>query len=46
MSADCNYSQQPVPLAARQSALALSVLMLGLTFFSASMWSGGSLGTG
>ncbi len=33
MSADSNYSQQPVPLAARKSALALSVVMLGLTFF-------------
>ena len=32
MSADSNYSQQPV-LAARKSALALSVVMLGLTFF-------------
>ncbi len=46
MSADSNYSQQPVPLAARKSALALSVVMLGLTFFSASMWTGGTLGTG
>ncbi|MCB2545450.1 cytosine permease, partial [Listeria monocytogenes] len=25
---------------------ALSVVMLGLTFFSASMWTGGTLGTG
>lgn len=33
MSADSNYSQQPVLLAARKSALALSVVMLGLTFF-------------
>ncbi|MGV8611492.1 cytosine permease, partial [Pseudomonas aeruginosa] len=46
MSADSNYSQEPVPLAARKSALALIVVMLGLTFFSASMWTGGTLGTG
>ena len=45
MSADSNYSQQPVPLAARKSALALSVVMLGLTFFPPA-WTGGTLGTG
>lgn len=46
MQEDTNYSQQPVPHAARKSALALSAVMLGLTFFSASMWTGGKLGTG
>lgn len=43
---DANFSQQRVPMAARKSALALSFVMLGLTFFSASMWTGGTLGTG
>ncbi|AOV95688.1 cytosine permease [Edwardsiella hoshinae] len=46
MSQDNNYSQGPVPLSARKGALALSCVMLGLTFFSASMWTGGTLGTG
>lgn len=46
MQQDANYSQQPVPSYARKSALALSAVMLGLTFFSASMWTGGKLGTG
>ncbi|TEA74236.1 cytosine permease [Allopusillimonas ginsengisoli] len=46
MQEDANYSQQPVPASARKSALALSAVMLGLTFFSASMWTGGALGTG
>jgi len=43
---DMNYSRQPVPSCARKNALALSAVMLGLTFFSASMWTGGALGTG
>ncbi|WP_205436620.1 cytosine permease [Edwardsiella tarda] len=46
MSQDNNYSQGPVPSSARKGALALSCVMLGLTFFSASMWTGGTLGTG
>ncbi|WP_417880549.1 cytosine permease [Vibrio sp.] len=46
MSADQNYSLTPVPPSARKSALSLSLVMLGLTFFSASMWTGGTLGTG
>ncbi len=46
MQEDANYSQQSVPVAARKNALALSAVMLGLTFFSASMWTGGALGTG
>lgn len=45
-SVDANYSNQPVPASARKNALALSFVMLGLTFFSASMWTGGTLGTG
>src|SRR5690606_15905834 len=46
MTQDANFSRQPVPAHARKSALALSAVMLGLTFFSASMWTGGALGTG
>lgn len=46
MSQDNNYSQGPVPLAARKGVVALTFVMLGLTFFSASMWTGGTLGTG
>ena len=46
MSQDNNYSQGPVPISARKGGLALTFVMLGLTFFSASMWTGGALGTG
>lgn len=46
MSNDHNYSQGPVPLAARKGVISLTCVMLGLTFFSASMWTGGTLGTG
>ncbi|MDR0805420.1 MAG: cytosine permease [Enterobacteriaceae bacterium] len=46
MSQDNNYSQGPVPLAARKGVISLTFVMLGLTFFSASMWTGGTLGTG
>ncbi|AGH75224.1 cytosine permease [Edwardsiella piscicida] len=46
MSQDNNFSQGPVPSSARKGILALSCVMLGLTFFSASMWTGGTLGTG
>ncbi|STO53617.1 cytosine transporter [Canicola haemoglobinophilus] len=44
MSLD-NYSLKPVPQHERKGALALTFVMLGLTFFSASMWTGGTLGT-
>ena len=44
MSSD-NYSLQPVPVSERKGAVALTFVMLGLTFFSASMWTGGTLGT-
>ena len=44
MSSD-NYSLQPVPVSERKGAGALTFVMLGLTFFSASMWTGGTLGT-
>lgn len=33
-------------ISARKGGLALTFVMLGLTFFSASMWTGGALGTG
>lgn len=43
---DANFSRRPVPASARRNTLALSAVMLGLTFFSASMWAGGTLGAG
>ncbi len=46
MSSDNNFSLGQVPQHARQSTLSLTMVMLGLTFFSASMWTGGTLGTG
>nr|WP_208292069.1 cytosine permease [Providencia rettgeri] len=46
VSEDKNYSHGPVPISARKGGLALTFVMLGLTFFSASMWTGGALGTG
>ncbi|WP_333003771.1 cytosine permease [Vibrio coralliilyticus] len=46
MSGDNNYSLGPVPTTARKGVVSLTMVMLGLTFFSASMWTGGSLGTG
>ncbi|EGU42692.1 cytosine permease [Vibrio ichthyoenteri ATCC 700023] len=46
MAADNNYSLGPVPLSARKGVASLTMVMLGLTFFSASMWTGGSLGIG
>ncbi|SHG75765.1 cytosine permease [Ferrimonas marina] len=46
MSADTEYGLEPVPSHARKPFLSLTLVMLGLTFFSASMWTGGALGTG
>lgn len=46
MSKDNNYSLGSVPQTARKGVLSLTMVMLGLTFFSASMWTGGTLGTG
>ncbi|WP_337263955.1 MULTISPECIES: cytosine permease [unclassified Serratia (in: enterobacteria)] len=46
MAQDNNFSQGAVPQHAKKGALALTFVMLGLTFFSASMWTGGALGTG
>ncbi|MBZ6068212.1 cytosine permease [Aeromonas schubertii] len=46
MSQDNEYGLGAVPQSARKGTLSLMLVMLGLTFFSASMWTGGSLGTG
>ncbi|GIU21752.1 cytosine permease [Shewanella sp. MBTL60-007] len=46
MASDNNYSLSPVPKSARKGVFSLTMVMLGLTFFSASMWTGGTLGTG
>ncbi len=46
MEADDNYSLGPVPMVARKNVVSLTMVMLGLTFFSASMWTGGTLGKG
>ncbi|WP_392552224.1 cytosine permease [Orbus wheelerorum] len=43
---DHNFSQEAVPLSAKKGAISLTFIMLSLTFFSASMWAGGTLGTG
>lgn len=45
MSLD-NYSLKPVPMDKRKGWAALTFVMLGLTFFSASMLAGGTLGAG
>lgn len=45
MSHDNDYSLGPVPKTARKGVVSLTLVMLGLTFFSASMWTGGALGT-
>jgi cytosine permease len=41
-----DYSLTPVPDSARRGLLAMSAVMLGFTFFAASMWTGGTLGQG
>ncbi|MGL6002801.1 MAG: cytosine permease [Plesiomonas sp.] len=46
MASDNNYSLGVVPQSARKGVMSLTFVMLGLTFFSASMWTGGTLGTG
>jgi cytosine permease len=43
---DLDFSWQPVPQSSRNGFWKMLVVMLGLTFFSASMWSGGTLGNG
>ncbi|MFH0257295.1 cytosine permease [Vibrio rumoiensis] len=46
MAQDNDFGLGPVPKSERKGVLSLTLVMLGLTFFSASMWTGGSLGTG
>ena len=41
-----DFAQAPVPQNARRGFFSMSVVMLGFTFFAASMWTGGTLGTG
>lgn len=43
---DLDYSLQPVEQQARRGFISMLVVMLGFTFFSASMWAGGDLGVG
>ncbi|HLQ73192.1 MAG TPA: cytosine permease [Bacillota bacterium] len=43
---DLDFSLEPVPTSHRSGFGKILVVMLGLTFFSASMWSGGELGQG
>ncbi|MFS0784553.1 cytosine permease [Bacillus sp. 1P06AnD] len=43
---DKDYSFSPVPKGQRNSFIKMLAVMLGFTFFSASMWAGGSLGEG
>jgi len=43
---DHNFSQEAVPQSAKKGVISLTFIMLSLTFFSASMWAGGTLGTG
>lgn len=41
-----DFEQGAVPQENRRGFLSMMVVMLGFTFFSASMWAGGTLGTG
>ena len=43
---DIDYTNEPVPQGARKGFLAMFVIMLGFTFFSASMWTGVDLANG
>lgn len=43
---DKDYSLEPVPASARKGFAAMFFIMLGFTFFSASMWTGVSLAQG
>ena len=43
-SADQDYPLSPVPTHARKSMWSMSFVLLGFTFFSATMWAGGSVG--
>ena len=41
-----DYALAPVPENARRGLFSMSAVMLGFTFFAASMWTGGTLGQG
>jgi cytosine permease len=41
-----DYALSPVPKDARRGLMSMSAVMLGFTFFAASMWTGGTLGQG
>jgi cytosine permease len=41
-----DYALEPVPESARRGLISMSTVMLGFTFFAASMWTGGTLGKG
>jgi len=43
---DADYTNRPVDLAGRKSTLSMFMIMLGFTFFSASMWVGQQLAAG
>lgn len=43
---DHDYALEPVPESARRGLFSMSMVMLGFTFFAASMWTGGTLGQG
>ena len=43
---DIDYTNEPVPKTARKGFWAMFVIMLGFTFFSASMWTGVDLANG
>lgn len=43
---DQDYSLTAVPAEGKKGFLSMLAVMLGFTFFSASMWTGGTLGTG
>ena len=43
---DLEFSLEPVPQAHRNGFWKILAVMLGFTFFSASMWAGGTLGNG
>ncbi len=41
-----DYALEPVPESERRGLISMSTVMLGFTFFAASMWTGGTLGQG
>ncbi len=43
---DVDYSEVPVPVSARRNMVTMFMVMLGFTFFSASMWVGQSMAQG